>query len=171
MRSRISIILSVFLLCFAFACQRQGDKAATEPESNVKADIAAIKTLIDEWVQLYNAGDFEGLVSVFYADNAIYMPPDESICKGKGAILLWYKKASELNKENVDSSVAEAVRVSGNLAAAWGADTGTTTPRSGGEPVKYSVTWLMVFERQSDGGWKCLYEMWNENPLLESGEK
>jgi ketosteroid isomerase-like protein len=25
------------------------------------------------------------------------------------------------------------------------------------------LKWLMVFERQSDGAWKCLYEMWNDN--------
>ncbi|HSA78513.1 MAG TPA: hypothetical protein VLG72_06615 [Nitrospirota bacterium] len=58
--------------------------------------------------------------------------------------------------------------MSGNTAIAWGMDTGTTTPRSGGAPVLYSLKWLMVFERQSDGTWKCLYEMWNDNnPIAE----
>ena len=74
-----------------------------------------------------------------------------------------YLKWSELNIEHVDINVAEDVRVSGNTAVAWGMDTGTTTPRRGGAPVPYSLKWLMVFERQSDGAWKCLYEMWNDN--------
>jgi hypothetical protein len=26
----------------------------------------------------------------------------------------------------------------------------------------------MVFERQTDKTWKCLYEMWNDNPLPET---
>jgi len=138
---------------------------------NVEADVAAIKASLAEWIQLYNAGDFERLVSIFYSENAILIAPDMPVRKGKEAILLGYQKYDELNKEHVDSSVAEEVRVSRNLAAAWGIDTGTSTPRGGGEPVKYSVNWLMAFERQTDGTWKCLYEMWNNNPLPETPKK
>lgn len=65
--------------------------------------------------------------------------------------MLTYQKDSELNIEHVDTSVAEDVRVCGDLALAWGMDTGTTTPRSGGAPIPFSVKWLMVFERQPDG--------------------
>jgi ketosteroid isomerase-like protein len=138
---------------------------------NVEANIAAIKASLAEWVQLYNAGDFDRLVSIFYAENAVLIAPDMPVRKGEEAILLGYQKSDELNKEHVDSSVAEEVRVSGDLAAAWGIDTGTSTPRRGGESVKYSVNWVMAFERQSDGTWKCLYEMWNDNPLQETPEK
>jgi len=157
----------VFLLCFTFACQSQGKETAKDSEATVKADIAAIKALLDEWVQLYNAEDFDGLMSIFYAENPILMTPNVPVRKGKDAILLSYQKGSELNIEHVDSSIAEDVRVSGNIAVAWGIDTGTTTPRSGGEPVKYSLKWLMVFERQSGGTWKCIYEIWNDNPLAQ----
>ncbi|GEM_PF-320801 len=138
---------------------------------NVEADVAAIKAALAEWVQLYNAGDFERLVSTFYAENAILIAPDMPVRKGREAILLGYQKYDESNKEHVDSSAAEEVRVSGNLAAAWGIDTGTSTPRRGGEQVKYSVNWLMAFERQTNGTWKCQYEMWNDNPLPETPEK
>jgi ketosteroid isomerase-like protein len=79
------------------------------------------------------------------------------------AVLLSYQKYSELNIIHIDMSVTEDVRVCGDLAHAWGMDTGTTPPRSGGEPVPYNLKWLMVFERQSGGAWKCLFEMWNEN--------
>lgn len=99
------------------------------------------------------------------------MSPNASVCKGKEAILLWYQKASELTDEHVDSSVVEDVRVSGNLAVARGIDTGTTTLRSGGKPVKFDLKWLIAFERQPDGTWKCLYEMWNDNQLPETPEK
>ena len=171
MKKQVLPILMIPVLCFAFACQKQGQEAAIEPAADVEADIAAIKTLIEQWVQLYNAEDFDRLMSVFYAEDPVLMAPNARARKGKDAILLAYQKDSESNIEHVDSSVAEAVRVSGNMAAAWGVDTGTTTPRSGGEPIKYIVNWLMVFERQPDGGWKCLYEMWNENPLPETTEK
>ncbi len=171
MKNLVLLIPLVILLCFAFACQKQGNEAAQESEANVEADVAAIKGLLDEFVQLYNAEDFDRLLSVFYAENAILLPPNESIHKGKEAILLTYKKNRESNIEYVDSSIVEDVRVSGDLAVVQGIDTGTTTPRSGGEPVKYDLKWLVALERQSDGTWKCIYEIWNDNPLPETPEK
>ena len=171
MKNALLVVSLVLLLCFAFACQKAGKGAAKEPEASVDADVAAVKELIDEWVQLYNAEGFDRLVSTFYAEDAILIAPDIPVRKGKEAILLGYNRFYESNKDHVDSSFAEEVRVSGNLAAAWGIDTGTSTPRRGGEPIKYSVNWLMAFERQTDGTWKCLYEMWNENPLQETPEK
>ncbi|MDH4198259.1 MAG: DUF4440 domain-containing protein [Candidatus Aminicenantes bacterium] len=166
MKNPILPVSLVFLLCFTFACQKQGKVAAKEPEVNIEADVAAIKALLDEWTQLYNAGDFDRLMSLFYAENSVLMSPNEPVRKGKEAILLGYQKASELNDEHVDGTVVEDVRVSGDLAVVRGIDTGTTTPRSGGEPVKYNLKWLIVFERQSDGTWKCIYEMWNDNNPL-----
>jgi len=139
---------------------------------NVEADVAAIKASLAEWVQLYNAGDFDKIMSIFYAEISIQMPPNEPIRKGKEAILLGYQKERELNDEHCDSSVVEDVRVSGNLAVVRGIDTGTSTPRSGGEPVKYNLKWLIVLDRQSDGAWKWIYEMWNDNnPLPETPGK
>jgi len=171
MKKYLCVIPLVVLLCFTFACQKQGKEVVEEPEVNIEADIAAIKALLDEWVQLYNAGDFARLMSIFYAENSILMSPNESIRKGKEAILLGYQKAGELNDEHVESTAVEDARVSGDLAVVRGIDTGTTTPRSGGEPVKFNVKWLVVFERQADGTWKCIYEIWNDSPLPETPEK
>jgi len=171
MKNPILVVSLLLLICFAFGCQKQGQEAAEAPEANVEADVAAIKALLDGWVQLYNAEDFDRLVSTFYAEDAILIAPDIPVRKGKEAILLGYNRYNESDKDHVDSSFAEEVRVSGNLAVAWGRDAGTSTPRRGGDPVKYSVNWLMAFERQSEGTWKCLYEMWNENPLQAAPEK
>ena len=69
-------------------------------------------------------------------------------------------------------SEVEDVRVSGNLAVVQGTDTGTTTPKSGGEPIPFDLKWLIAFERQSDGTWKCIFEMWNDNnPFPKTAEK
>jgi len=162
------IIPLVFLFCFTFACQKQGKEAAKEPEASVEADVAAIKASFDEWVQLSNAVDLDRIVSIFYTEDSIQMPPNESISKGKDAILLGYQRNRELNDEHWDSCTVKDVRVSGDLAIAWGIDTGTTTPRSGGEAVAFDLKWLTALERQSDGTWKWIYEIWNDNPLPEA---
>jgi uncharacterized protein (TIGR02246 family) len=163
MKKRICLVLFVLFLGIATSCQKLDANAVGKAEAGVEADVAAIKALIAEWVRLYNAEDFQSVMSVFYAKNAIVMPPNAPAHRTKDAILRMYQKDAELNVEHVGTSVVEDVRVSRNTALAWGMDTGTTTPRNGGAPVPYSLKWLMVFERQSDGTWKCLYEMWNDN--------
>jgi len=159
----------VLLLGIATSCQKQDGNAVGKAKAGVEADVAAIKSLLVEWVRLYNAEDFMSLVPVFYTEDAVLMAPDTPARRTKEAILLSYQKSSELNIEHVDSSVAQDVHVCGDSAFAWGLDTGTTTPRSGGDPVPYSAKWLMVFERQADGAWKCLYEIWNYNDPVSDG--
>ena len=163
MKRLLASVAMVLPLCLVLSFGAQARNLATRPGGQVETDVAAIKALIAEWVRLYNAEDFQNVMSVFYAKNAIVMPPNAPACRTKEDILRMYQKDAELNIEHVDTSVVEDVRVSGNTAVAWGMDTGTTTSRSGGAPVPYSLKWLMVFERQPDGAWKCLYEIWNEN--------
>jgi len=167
MKKHVSAIVMVSFLCLFYSCQRQDENAVEKAAAGVNADVAAIKALLAEFVRLYNAEDFQGLISVFYTKDAILMTPNAPARRTHEEKLLSYQKWAESNIEHIDASVAEDVRVSGDMAVAWGMDTGTTTPRSGGDPVPYSMKWLMAFERQSDGAWKCLYEMWNDNePIL-----
>ncbi len=171
MKKFLTIIPLVFLLCFTFSCQ-QGEEVAEEPAVDVLADVEAIKALGEEWLALTNAGDFDRLMSIYYAENPVQMPPNEPIRKGKEAILSGLKKSREQSDEHCDSSVTEDVLVYGDLAVARGTDTGTITPKVGGEPIKFNVKWVIALERQSDGSWKCVYEIWNSNlPLPESPEK
>ena len=162
MKKLLSVIPMVILLCFTFSCQAYEEKPAVD----IEADVEAIKALGNEWVALFNAGDFDGLMSIYYAENPVQMPPNEPIRKGKEAILSGLKKSREQFDEHCDSSVTEDVRVSGDLAVARITDTGTNTPKVGGEPIKYNIKGVIAYERQPDGTWKCVYEIWNDNNPL-----
>jgi ketosteroid isomerase-like protein len=163
MKCRMLLVAMVFLLGLASACQRQGRGTLEEYKPGVEADVTAIKKLIGDFVPLYNNREFDGIMSVFYAEDAVLMSPGVPMRKGKAAILASYLEEDKRDIEHIETSVVEDVRVAGNLAVARGEDTGTETPRSGGGPVPYSLKWLMAFERQADGTWKCIYEMWNDN--------
>jgi ketosteroid isomerase-like protein len=171
MKKLLMILPLVLLLCITFSCQK-AEEVAEQPAVDVEADIAAIKALNDEWLALYNVGDFDKLVAVYYVENAVQMPPNAPIQEGKEVILSSLKKSREESEEYCDSSIVEDVSVYGNVAVARGTDTGTTTLRDGGEPTRYNIKWLIVYERQSDGTWKCVYEIWNDNnPLPASPEE
>ena len=158
MKKLLMIIPLVILLCFTFGCQ-QGEEVAEEPA----VDVEPLKNMLDEWVVLYTAGDFEKLVSFFYAENVVVMPDNQPILEGSEALLAEYKKEREKYDSHVDSSVVEDVRVSGDMAMVRGNDTGTYTTKDGGEPTKYDSKWVCIFERQSDGTWKCICEIGNSN--------
>lgn len=135
-----------------------------------ETDVTAIRSMFVQWTTLYNAGAFEELVSKFYTEDAALMSPKKPIHMGKAAILDAYKAARAADEEHCDSCVVEDIRVSSDLAVARGADIGTTRPRSGGQTVSYNLKWLIVLERQPDGRWKWIYEIWNENPLPAASE-
>ena len=170
MKKFLTIIPLVILLCFTFSCQQQGEEVAEEPVVDVEADVKALKTLVDEFDALYNAGDPEGLVALIYAEDAVRMPPDEPMVKGKAAILARRKKGAELYTYKIDN-VAEDVQVDGDLAFMRGTFAGTATPKAGGEPIPALGKWMAVYKRQVDGSWKCIADIYNrDNPLPEEKE-
>lgn len=162
MKSHALVIAFLSLMLVATSCQQRIEEVAVETPGT---DVAAIKATLAEWMRLYNAGEFEALVSTFYAEDAVLMSPDRPAHVGREAILRTYTTSAASSDERCDTSVVDDVRVSGDLAVARGTDTGTTTPKGGGQPEKYSIKWLVAFERQPDRTWKCVVEMWNENPL------
>ena len=160
------LIAFLSLTLVATSCQQPARQVTVGASgTDAAADVAAIKATLAEWMRLYNASEFEALVSTFYADDAVLMSPDRPPHIGTEAILRTYTTSAESSDEHCDRSMVEDVRVSGELAVARGTDTGTTTPKGGGKPAEYSIKWLVAFERQPDRTWKCVVEMWNENRL------
>ncbi len=162
MKKLFMILSLAFLLCFTFGCQ-QAEEVAEETVVDVEAEKEEIKDILDEWVVAYNAGEFERLVSFYFADDAVQMNSNQPILEGKEAILANFKEAREAADEYCESSIYENVRVSGDLAFVLGNDIFTATPKAGGEPIKTDSKWVAIFERQSDGTWKCIVEAGNSN--------
>ena len=133
MKKSFMVISLVFLFCFTFSCQ-QAEEVAEEPGVDIEADIAAIKGLLDEFDAFENAGEPEKQVAIYYAEEAVRMPQDEPMLKGKAAILVRFKEGAEQYTSQIDN-VAEDVQVDGDLAFMRGITTGSFTPKAGGEPI------------------------------------
>ena len=161
----------VFLLSFTFSCQEQVEEVAEEPAVDVEADVKALKALSDKFDALLNAGDSEGLVALNYANDAVRMPPDEPMVKGKAAILEWFKQEAEQYTLQIDN-VPEEVQVDGDLAFMRGTFSGTATPNAEGEPFQVKGKWMAAYKRQVDGSWKVIADIFNrDNPLPVLPEK
>jgi ketosteroid isomerase-like protein len=158
MKTKQSVLSICFaVLSFAFA------SSASETDPKVLRDLDA------QWSAAAGAKDVEKTVS-FYSEDAIVMPPNapadttkETIRKGwqdllasPGLVISWKTTKVEVAK-------------SGDLACLSGTYELTMNDASG-KSVNDHGKYVEVWEKQSDGKWKCGTDIWNSD-LLAPGEK
>jgi uncharacterized protein (TIGR02246 family) len=162
------LIIFLGVVCLSFtllpSCAPQPEQQAepvAEEAPSTEADVEAIKAAIEEWEVAWNSQDMEKLLSL-YADDAVRMPPNEVEEVGKNAIRASFQQSfDEMTAEGGGEAVD--VRVAGDLAYARGPWVATSTPKTGGEPIQDNSKWVEVLQRQADGSWKIICEMWNSN--------
>ena len=115
-----------------------------------------------QWAKAAAAKDVERTIA-YYSDDAIVLPPNatsatskESIRKtwkdmlaSPGLVITWESKKVKLGK-------------SGEMAWVRGTYELTMNDASG-KPANDRGKYLEVWERQSDGNWKCAADMWNSD--------
>ncbi len=151
MKSSCAVLVCVLLLLVSAAAR----------EVNRPADVQAIKDANVAWDKAWSAGDCEALAAMYVAD-AVFLPPDKSATVGRDAMIPGCKKYFAQFRET-NRSLVKGVRVSGDLAVAWGTQEGTTTPKVGGASVRYKQKWMTAYLRQPDGSWKILWEIFNSD--------
>ena len=160
MKRLLMLIPLVLLCCLAVGCISRDYVAPTD----VEADIQAIKDSVAELEAAVNMGDVDKIMS-FYADNAVRIPPNEPALIGKEAIQrLSRQAADEFDLQEVYE--VKNVKISGDMAVAHIAWSSTVTIKASGETVNPKGNGMRVYERQSDGDWKCIYSIWSDETLV-----
>ncbi len=136
--------------------------SAVAQEVNNPADVQAIKDANVALDKAWSAGDCDAVLALYLAD-AVAMPPNKPATLGGDAMRPGCKKYFAQFRETL-RSVVEGVRVSGDLAVAWGKQEGTTTPKAGGASEQYKQKWMSAYLRQPDGSWKVLWEITTTSP-------
>lgn len=75
MKKLLMVIPLVFLLCFAFSCQRPTEEVAEAPEPivDIEAEKAAVKALIDDFFKGWETEDMELFSKIFAHDEDMVM--------------------------------------------------------------------------------------------------
>ena len=163
MKKLLTIIPLVFLLCFTFSCQ-QAEEVAEEPVVDIDADIAAIKEMGNQYAVAINTGDFELWISL-WADDGVQMPPETLARIGKEQIREAMTPVFEQMTLDITITSIEDAKVYGDLGLTRCNYTLDVTPKAGGETIHAMRDGkaLTLYEKQSDGSWKMIYDCFNSN--------
>jgi ketosteroid isomerase-like protein len=152
MRSRL-LAASAALFLAAAACQPAPQEA--QPTFTAE-DEAAIRGMLEQYPNSWLAGDWDTQLTYYTAD-AVRMPPDAPMIQGHDAI----REALVAFPPITDFTLTtEVVAGNGDLAWARGAFTLDMAPPDA-DPVSMVGKWQAAYERQADGSWKCVSDIWN----------
>src|ERR1041385_8906436 len=99
---RTSLVVSTLLLSAA-ACQPSAPAGLTDKNK------ATIDSLDQKFTGLPIKGDFDGLVSAYYADDAVLLPPNAPPATGHAAIVAFFRtfpdrKSTRLNSAEIEGA-------------------------------------------------------------------
>lgn len=150
------LIISSAMFFFTFSSKTEVD--------SMEADIAAIKEVFNQYVVAVNTGDFDLWISL-WTDDAVQMPPDTPARVGKEQIREAMKPG--FDQMNLDMTIhsIDDIKVYGDLGIVRCTYTLKMTPKAGGETINAvpDAKDLSLWERQSDGSWKLIYDCNNSN--------
>jgi len=126
--------------------------ALNSPAFAQKADIEKLNA---QFVDLFNKGDFTGMAGLYTSD-AVALPPDAGIVKGRNAIAaMWKDIAGKAGEPRL--TIVEVKRLSPRAAR----EIGTFTLKTkGANPQQISGKYVVIWEKVA-GGWKLSTDIWN----------
>ena len=135
--------------------------AVRHPQEFTTKDAGEIRQQHDAFVAAFNAKDIAKILDL-YAENSVFMPPNEPIIRGKDALEAFLRRAAlARGASNLKMDIAE---VSGHGPLAYQSGTyemdaeAGDRRRAGRDRGKY----LFVL-RKMGTGWKFQYTMWNSD--------
>lgn len=127
-------------------------------------DSDAIKDVLRQYGAMCNAGDFETWISL-WSDEGRQMPPDAPARIGIDAIREGMKPVFDTMDLDFDLVGIEEARIFGDLGLTRCNYTLFATPKEGGTKVGVMPDGkaLTLYQKQSDGSWKIIYDCFNSN--------
>ena len=126
-----------------------------------EADTRAIRAMTKQYVDTALAGNWDSWTSML-TEKAVFLPPNGAALEGRAAIRAWV-----MGFAGMATFTAPVEEVTGNdkLAFARGTYSFAMSPTArmqGGDSGK----WLTIYEKQTDGSWRILRNIWNSSQPL-----
>ena len=160
MKTRQILILGLVVLPLATVCN------FAPSAQGASSDEQAVRDADAAWSKAAGTKDVDKTVS-FYADDAVVMPPNAERATTKEAIRKIWKDLLTDAKVSWKATKVEVAK-SGDFAFISGTYEVTMNDVVTGKPVNDRGKYLEVWEKQTDGSWKCGADIWNSDIPLTS---
>jgi ketosteroid isomerase-like protein len=142
--------------------QSSSSSSASEETSGNQSVERRLRDLDARWAKAAAAKDVEQTIA-FYSDDAIVFPPNTTSAATKEAIRNGWKEMFA-SPGFVITWQPTRVQVGKSGQMAWVSGTYELTMNdASGKPINDRGKYLEVWEKQTDGNWKCGADMWNSN--------
>lgn len=142
------------------ACEAPAPKETIDMDE-VRSEIQSME---DAYAEAANANDAEA-IAAYFADDAVRLPPNQPMIKGKEDIIANLKE----NVADDDGGTIKFEIVDLYAAGDYAVEIGSwvSTDTAGTETTgKY----MSLFEKQEDGQYKCIRDIWNANEKYDNSE-
>ena len=158
-----ALYLAATLCCFLLGA---GAPQLAHAQTEAVDREAVAEELLDlsrAWSDAVASGDMEAVLS-YWADDAVMMAPGQPPIRGKAAIRDYLMATGDIPGFRIRWEPLEAhVSASGDLAYLIERNEITVTDSTGAPVTEYNKV-VTVWERQEDGSWKNVVDMWNADP-------
>jgi uncharacterized protein (TIGR02246 family) len=120
---------------------------------------ARLEKMGKDFADAYNRGD-DKAVAAFYAEDAVVMPPDSDLVRGRAAIEAFWKSGHEAGMKNMRLEIVD-VESDGTYIIETGKATADVQPAGQAAATPESFKYLVVWKKQKDGSWKIIRDIWN----------
>ena len=162
----IAFCLSAYHLLFPAPARNLHNEPVSSSSSEKTSGTQPVEELLRDldakWAKAAAAKDVEQTIA-FYSDDAIVFPPNATSATTKDAIRNVWKDMLATPGVAI-SWQPTRVHVGNSAEMAWvGGTYELTMNDASGKPINDRGKYLEVWEKQSDGNWKCRADMWNSD--------
>ena len=122
---------------------------------------AAIRQLDAHFMSAAASRDAKALVTGFYATDAVVMPPNSPLVKGRANIQKFWQGLLDAGASGVKLKTS-TIEVSGALAYGRGGYS-FSTPAADGSTSQNIGKYVVVYRRQPAGGWLAIADIFNSD--------
>ena len=131
--------------------------------TNLESERTALMETSREWARAAAGGDLERILS-FWSDDAIVMPPGQPAVVGKAAIREFVRQTTAIPGFSITWEPEQAdVANAGDVGYLVERNRVTFSEGAGTAAVQFGKA-LTVWRKDATGAWKCVIDIWNENP-------
>jgi ketosteroid isomerase-like protein len=142
--------------------QSSPSTSGSEKSSGNQSVERTLRDLDDQWAKAAAAKNVEQTIA-FYSDDAIVLPPNATSAATKEAVRnVWKEMFASPGFVITWKPARVQLAKSGDMG--WVSGTYEVTMNDGsGKPSNDRGKYLEVWEKQTDGNWKCRADMWNSD--------